>query len=425
MKIILINAPVGIMSDHARMTLPLGLAYIGAALLDAGHHVTAMDLNVSGLDLDRVSRAVKRQQPSVVGISALTETYPNALAIARQVKQADPSVTVVMGGAHPTIMPEEVLGDDAVDYVVVGSGEVSMVELVGYLEAGDGRLETVPGLGYKDADGATHLNPRSELPHPDTLPLPARELFPIELYRGHFNVLTATGSCPYRCPFCSAAAIWAGRRRTRSPEGIAAEIEILMRDYGADYVFFTDDVLTVNRRWVLELLEALKGLSRPIGWGCATRVDLVDAELLTAMSEAGCKAIQFGVESGAQGILDSVKGVNKEQVLAAVNASVAAGIDTLCSFMAPFPQDTAETIRETGDFMRTVHDAGSRISLSYTAPFPGTQFYEHAEDLGLRILADSWQDYDAKHVTFETEHLTAAEIEAEISAIAENLGMAR
>jgi len=154
-------------------------------------------------------------------------------------------------------------------------------------------------------------------------------------------------------------------------------------------------------------------------------VDLVDAELLTAMSEAGCKAIQFGVESGAQGILDSVKGVNKEQVLAAVNASVAAGIDTLCSFMAPFPQDTAETIRETGGFMRTVHDAGSRISLSYTAPFPGTQFYEHAEDLGLRILADSWQDYDAKHVTFETEHLTAAEIEAEISAIAENLGMAR
>jgi len=424
-KVILMNAPVAQMSEHARLTLPLGLAYIGGALLDAGHRVTGIDFNVSGLDLDRVSRVVQRQKPSLVGISALTETYPNALAIAERVKLVDPSVTVVLGGAHPTILPEDVLEQAAVDYVVVGSGEASMVELAAYLERGEGSPMTIAGLGHRLEDGTVLVNQRRKLPHPDSLPRPARDLFPIQLYRGKFNVLTATGSCPYRCPFCSAAAIWEGRRSTRSPESIVEEIEALIRDYDADYIFFTDDVLTLEKKWVFRLLESLEGLSRPITWGCATRVDLVDEQLLLAMSSAGCRAIQFGVESGSQDILDSVKGVNKMQVLTAVAASVGAGIDTLCSFMAPFPEDTVETIRETGAFMRTLHDAGSKISLSYTAPFPGTTFFEHAEELGLTILANGWQDYDAKHVTFETRHLSAAEIEVELKGIEEMLGMTR
>jgi len=423
-RIALINAPVKVQSPHARLSPPLGLSYIAAALINAGHEVSAVDFNVSGLNLSRVDRIVEHDKPTVVGISAMTETYPNALAIARRLKEAHPTVIVVMGGAHPSTIPREVLADGAVDYVIVGAGETPMVQLVSCLATGEGALERIAGLGYK-REGALLVNQRGPLPDPEGLPYPARGVFPLNLYTSAINVLTATGSCPYRCPFCSAASVWEGRRRARSPKSIVRELQMLVADYGTDRVFFTDDIFTLDKQWVYRLLRALEGMDRPVSWECATRVDLVDADLLRAMAVCGCTGIQFGVESGNQDILDSVKGISKAQVRTAVAAAVNVGIDPVCSFMVPLPEDTLATLRETGGFMKSLREAGGRILLSYTSPYPGTYFYDHAEDLGLRILTDNWDEYDAKHVVMETKHLTSAEIEAAVGSIALEVGMLR
>ncbi|MDI3281342.1 MAG: radical SAM protein, partial [Bacillota bacterium] len=137
---------------------------------------------------------------------------------------------------------------------------------------------------------------------PDALPYPARELFPLEFYEDRWNVLTARGSCPFRCPFCSASFLWQGRRRARAPEKVIDEVRMLIESYGAAYVFFVDDIFTLDRRWVRQLLALLERLEYPLAWGCATRVDMVDPPLLQEMARAGCRAIQFGVESGAQSI---------------------------------------------------------------------------------------------------------------------------
>lgn len=422
MKILLVNAPVTVTNEHARLALPLGLAYIGSALMNEGHRVSAIDFNVSGLNLRRVENIVKFEQPDLVGISAMTETYDNALAIARKVKELAPETVVVFGGAHPTILPEEVLAEDAVDYVVVGDGERTIVELVAAIQGEGPALADIPGLAYTDGSQA-HVNERRTLQHPDDLPLPARGLFPIEFYQDKFNVLTATGSCPYRCPFCSAAAIWEGRRNARSPKAVVDEIRMLQREYGADYIFFTDDIFTLNRKWVRELLAELKTLEWPTNWGCATRADLVDAELLAEMAEAGCQGIQYGVESGSQQILDTVKHIKKEQVLAAVEAGVGVGLDIVCSFMVPFPEDTPETLRETTEFMAEVVKAGSKLYLNCTCPFPGTYFYEHAEELGITVLPKSWGEFDAKHVVMETKNLSADEIQRTLDTMARDLGL--
>ena len=398
------------------------LTYAAAALLNAGHLVIAVDFNISGLNLRRVDRIVEHDKPAVVGISAMTETYPNALVIARRLKEIDPSVTIVMGGAHPSIIPCEVLVEESVDYVIVGAGETAMVQLVSYLADREGTLEEIAGLGYK-RDGILCVNERGPLPNPEDLPYPAREVFPLDLYTNSITVLTATGSCPYKCPFCSAASIWEGRRRARSPEYIVGELQLLINDYGIDHVFFTDDLFTLNKQWVYRLLGALDGLGQPLAWECATRVDLVDGELLRAMAAGGCSGIQFGVESGCQDILDSVKGISKEQVRTAVDAAVKVGIDPVCSFMVPFPEDTRETLQETGEFMQALYQAGSKILLSYTSPYPGTYFYDHARELGLKMLTDKWDEFDAKHVIMETRHLSAAEIEAAVGTIARQIGM--
>lgn len=421
MKILLINAPVTVANLHARLSPPLGLAYIASALMAEGHRVSALDANVSGLNLKRIEGIIGYEHPDVVGISAMTETYMNGLAIARTIKEMAPGTVIVFGGAHTTILPREVLAEDVVDYVVVGDGERTIVELVANL-GGDGpALEDIPGLGYKSPE--IHINERRPLQHPDDLLFPARELFPIDFYEDKYNVLTATGSCPYRCPFCSAAAIWEGRRNARSPKSVVEELRVLQNDYGVDYVFFSDDIFTLDKKWVYALLEEMKTLDFPMRWGCATRVDLVDAPLLQAMAAAGCQGIQYGVESGSQRILDTVKHIKKEQVLTSVKAAVDAGIDIACSFMAPFPDDTLETLAETGAFMREVMDAHASIMLNYTCPFPGTYFRDHAEELGLKILPETWADYDAKHVVMETRNLTAEQIQTAVEGIAADLGL--
>jgi len=120
-----------------------------------------------------------------------------------------------------------------------------------------------------------------------------------------------------------------------------------------------------------------------------------------------------------------VKGIEKDAAIQAIRWSVAAGIRTTASFMVPFPEDTEETIRETFAFMETLKDEGAEILMSYTTPYPGTAFYEKADELGLRILTREWGEYDAKHLVMETERLDAARIVSIVEEEAGRLGLAK
>jgi len=425
-RVLLIQAPVSIRSPHAHLSPPLGLAYVAQYLLDQGHEVDFVDLNVAGLNPLRIQARLNRVRPQLVGISSHTETYPNALVIARLVKEHDPATAVIFGGPHASILPLDVLAEPDVDYVAVGEGEQTAAELVRALEDGaePGALALIAGLGYR-VDGVPTLNaPREPLGAAD-IGRPARQLLSLEFYEDAYNVLAARGGCPYHCPFCSASHLWGGRRRMRPVADIMAEVDEVIRDYGAQHVFFVDDILTLDRRWLAELMDAIEQHGGGFSWGCATRVDRVDDDMLRRMAETGCTGIQFGIESGAQEILDSVKGIRKEDALEAVRCAVAAGINVVCSFMIPFPDDTEETLAQTEAFMRDIRAAGGRLLVSYTTPFPGTMFYERAEELGLKILTRDWSLYDCKHVVMETKNLSAERIEALAAGIASDLGMSQ
>lgn len=423
MRILLINSPVTVSSPHAHAAPPLGVAYLASHARGAGHAVELLDLNLSGYNPRRLALVLDRFEPDLVGISAFTETYPNALRIARQIKQRSPKTPIVLGGPHPSILPTEVASEPDVDFVVVGEGEQTLVELAARLESGRTPAD-VSGLVWTDGDSVV-TNPRREPLDPDSVGLPARDLLSLEFYADPFNVLTARGGCPYRCPFCSASHIWSGKHRPRAPRAVVDELQMLVRDYGATYVFFVDDIFTLRRDWVTELLAEMERLEGAISWACGTRVDRVDEELLRSMAAHGCVGVQFGVESGSQVVLDSVKGIDRDSALAAVQWSVAAGISTTASFMVPFPQDTEETLRETFAFMETLRDAGAEILMSYTTPYPGTAFYEQADELGLTILTRDWGEYDAKHLVIETAALSAARIDAIVNDEVARLGMSR
>jgi anaerobic magnesium-protoporphyrin IX monomethyl ester cyclase len=426
--VLLINAPVrqGAADRHAALSLPLGLAYIASTLQKHGYGVRITDFNVSGFNPERFRGMMERLDPCILGISAHTETYLSGLEIARLAKEVKPSVHVVMGGPHASVMHQDVARQRDVDFVVKGEGEYTMLELVGSLTRGSGRLDSIRGLVYMQGD-EIRINPdRAFIEDPDELPPPARHLLPVDLYAYGANVLASRGGCPFACDFCAVNNIWQGRRRFRSPASVAEEVRTVLVDFGRRQINFSDDTFTLNREYTLALCDALRRIPVVAGWGwtCSTRVDLVDEELLRAMHDAGCSAVQFGAETGSQIVLDAIgKRITLEQVKTAVLTARSVGMDVLCSFMFPHPDDTAETIRLQIAFMKELAGMGAKLSVAFTTPYPGTRYYEHADELGIKILAKSWDEFDAKHLIIETRNLSARELNELIREMVEEVGL--
>ena len=423
MDILLINAPVKKISKHARSTPPLGLAYIASVLIRAGYRVSAIDFNVSGFDSLRLKRILKRGSPKILGISAHTETYLNGLRIAEIAKQVNPEIKVVMGGPHPTVMYEEVVREKDVDVVVRGEGEYTMLELANSIIGKEKDLAEIKGIAYKE-DGVVKVNPeRPFIEDPDELPYPARGLFPLPLYKSPGTVLVSRGGCPFNCRFCAVNNIWKGRRRYREPEKVLEEIIFILEHEQAQEITFADDTFTLDRGRVTELCGLLKQ-SLQLRWTCSTRVDLVDKELLKEMHEAGCYNIQYGIEAGSQKILDSIgKKITLEQVRDAVSTTLDAGTEVTCSFMFPHPEDTQETIREQIQLMKELGDMEATLLMSFTTPFPGTYYCEHADELGIKTMADNWDEYDAKHLMIATKHLSKEKLEHLLEELVNDVGM--
>jgi len=424
--IFLINAPVNQTSRHAGLTPPLGIAYIASVLLNAGFNISVRDLNVSGFDSKRIEMILRRYNPKILGISTHTETYLNGLKIAEIAKQVNPEVTVVMGGPHATVLYEDVLREESVDIVVRGEGEYTMLELADCLIRNNGSLSEVKGIAYKDGGTVNTTPERPFIENPDELPFPARVLFPLPLYESPGTVLISRGGCPYNCRFCAVNSIWKGRRRYRSPKKVLEEIIQILNNDQAKEINFVDDTFTLNRERVIELCELLKNTKETsqLRWMCSTRVDLVDEELLKIMHEAGCHNIQYGIEAGSQSILDSIgKKITLNQVRDAVEMTLNTGLETHCSFMFPHPEDTEGTIREQITLMKELREKGAIESLSFTTPVPGSYYFDHADDLGIKILAKNWDEFDAKHILIATKNLDINKLDLLFKELVSDVGL--
>ena len=426
MDVLLANASTKVRSQHASLNPPLGLAYIASVLLEHGYNTSAIDFNVTGFSPKILQRILEDEQPRIIGISAHTETYPGGLKIAHLAKQIIPDIVVVIGGTHPTIMYNEAAKEQDIDLVVLGEGEYAMLEIADCFTKGRGSLSTIKGLAYRD-NGTIRVTPeRPFIQNIDELPLPARDLFPMPLYGTPGQVLISRGGCPFSCRFCAVNNIWKGSRRFRNPENVIREILYIYDNFQLDEISFADDTFTLNREQVIKLCVISQDLMEifPWRWKCATRVDLVDRELLEKMHQAGCYSITFGVEAGSQKILDTIgKGITPDQVRAAVSTAIDIGIGVVCAFMFPHPDDTEETVREQMHFMKELRDLGATETLAATTPFPGTYYYDNREQLGIKIIADDWDDYDAKHVTISTRNLSIDKLNHLLEELVQHVGL--
>ncbi len=428
MDILLVNAPVSRLSPHAKRAMPLGLAYIGAMLRNAGYQVQGLDLNATPVSDAQLKQFLDINTIPVVGISTYTETHPNGIRFAQLVKILSPSTKVVIGGPHASVLHEEAAHEKEVDVVVRGEGELTMLELADYYLKSKGKLKNINGITFVNNAELTVTEDRDPITDIDTLPFPARELFPIHRYDYPATVLTSRGGCPFACNFCAVNNIWKGKRRFRSPDKVMEEIIYLshIQQIQTGRLNFVDDALTLDRSRTLELCQMLKehfGIT-PLDWQCGTRVDLVDDKLLKEMHQTGCQSIQYGIESGSQKILDSIgKKIRLEQVKKTVQMTLDYGIETTCSFMFPHPEDTEETIRMQIALMKELKETGAVITLAMTTPLPGTYLYEHKDELGIKILAKNWDEYDCKHLIITNKYLTRDRLQALLQEMMLEVGM--
>jgi len=379
----------------------LGMAYVAAVLEKNGHKVQIIDCTAEQISVDIVKEKLKNYSDiDFIGLTATTPIFPNALRIARICKEMFPNAKIVFGGVHPTVMPDETLSYDFVDFVVRDEGEETMSELV----SGE-RPWKILGLSHKKNNKIIHNLARPLIKNLDEIPPPAYNLLPMTKYRpatGSYKRLPAmsifaTRGCPGRCTFCHRA--FRGIVRPRSARNIIDEIKLLQKDYGIKEVSFYDDTFTLFKNVVKEFCEIIKNEKIDITWSCFTRVDFVDEELLRAMKQSGCHLILFGVESADEEILKNIKkNISLEQVEKVVKLARKIGIETRASFMFGNPGETEETIKKTINYALKLDP--DEVQFNITTVYPGTEMFEWADKQGY-ILTKDWAKYNMSEVVMK------------------------
>ena len=375
----------------------LGIGYMAAVLEKHGYDVDVLDASALDLTYDEIGEEILKRNPTIVSISALTPTIGVALDTADKIKQVKPDTVVVLGGYHPTFEYEEVLKEPSVDLVVRGEGEYTFLELVRTIEK-NGDLAYVDGLAFHDEkDKSLVVTPdRPVITDLDELPFPAFHLFPMEKYK-ILNITTnvatiiTTRGCPMQCSFCSSAALHGHHLRRRSYENVCDEIELRLKEQKIDTIAFMDDTFTLNKKFVKDFCSEVKRRNLKFWWGCTSRVDSLDEELLQIMKDAGCITIFIGVESADQQMLDKLhKNITVEKTENAFRIARKVGIRTIASCVIGMPQDTKKSIKKTIDFVKKLNPNYALYSIA--TPYPGTRFYNETFSKNLIQIKD-WSKY--------------------------------
>jgi anaerobic magnesium-protoporphyrin IX monomethyl ester cyclase len=429
MKVLVTNPPwpgegYGARSDvrwpHKRsdkyLEYPIYLAYIVAVLEEADVEVGFVDGVMEEMSIADFARAVSNIGPDLVVIECSTPSINYDLGTARAVKASLESTTVALIGSHSTFFHEQILTDHpAVDAICRGEAEMTVKELALTLARGD-ELSQVQGLTYREG-GEVRVNPARPLVEDlDSLPFPARHIVRHDGYRAAIyagdcpTAMVSSRGCPYHCTYCLwPDTLYGHKFRARSAANVVDEMEHVVREYGVDEIYFDDDCLTLNKKRVLDMCRLLLERGVDVKWIVQSRVDTVDREVLTAMKEAGCHYILFGVESGSPKMLEIMKKrISLDRVRQAFKDCRELGIKTQAFFLFGVPGETQETVEETIEFAKEI-DADS-TQFAIVIPHPGTELYETCMEHGW-LVYDGWEDFAAENSLIETDELTREDVE--------------
>jgi magnesium-protoporphyrin IX monomethyl ester (oxidative) cyclase len=439
-RVLLIMPPATISKEYTKeIQPPLGLAYIAACLepdytvkiIDAAcegwdREVTLPpDLITYGLSFSAISDLIRDYAPDVVGVSCLfSMQHKNAHQVCALAKKINKETITLIGGSHPTVLPEETLADENIDFVVLGEGESSTKELLDALR-GNKDFTSIDGIAFR-AHGKMQINKKTRfIDDLDRLPFPARHLLPMEKYfkinlphgvstryARNTPVITSRG-CPAQCIFCSIHAIWGHTYRARSVENILQELRSLKETYKIKEIQFEDDNLTFDKQRADNLFRRMVEEDIGLSWTTPNGVALwaLDESLLIKMKESGCYRLCLAIESGdqeflAQGIR---KPLNLEKIKNLIETAGACGFETDAFFVVGFPHETKKQLLNTFAFAEKLKV--DNVSFYIATPYPGTELYALCEKGGYLPPDFSFSRLGVKKATCSSPYIAKEELE--------------
>lgn len=375
---------------------PYLLASATSVLKSSGFDATIKDAVAEEMTRAQCLDYVDQIKPGLLVIETFTPSVKEDLSFIREAKERTGCLTAFCG-VHASALPEEILGNDFMDFVLVGEYDFTLRDLAGVLSNSSGDFGQVKSLAYKEK-GAIKINPpRGLIMNLDELSFPERDELPMEKYNDpvsrlypNAKIVTSRG-CPYKCIFCIEPVMNPGTQsyRKRSIDLVMQEIELVKNKYHVKEIFFDDAIFPIAR--AKEIATNLIKRDLKIAWSCWIdwNIGFDDLKLL---KESGCVGVKIGIESSNYDIRKSAKkNIDNEKLKKLVANCKKLGLLRHASFMFGLPGETKETIKETIDFVFSLGLTGSQLAIA--TPLPGTPFYEMAKEKGWLTSRD-WEKYE-------------------------------
>ena len=344
--------------------------------------------------------AIEEDKPKVVCFSSSHMELAEAVRINKKIRELNPAIKTIVGGSQPTYRASDFI-DNGFNFACFGEGEKTLYEFVTEARKPKPEWAKVNGLAWKSGDKMTRNNPRELLTEDEInrLALPAYDLldkryFAINtgLIRGlplRGAMLLTTRGCPFNCSFCGCNLIFGRRLRAKSLAKIEEEIAYLKNKFNIEALWIIDDTFTINREHVRGVSNILK--QHGIIWGCQSRANTIDEDMIRTMKQCGCKQIDIGVESGSQRVLDEIiqKKITIRQVVNAFDLARKYHIRTLANFMIGLPTETPAELEQTRQLAERIK--ADVYVFSIATPLPGTKLYDL---VGVPISPDEYCQLD-------------------------------
>ncbi|MEM0465172.1 MAG: radical SAM protein [Candidatus Pacearchaeota archaeon] len=378
---------------------PIGLAYIAAVVKKYyGSNLKSLNLNhLDGKTEYLVHNKLNEEKYDVILTGHLGIGYAAIEKIVKAVKKHKTKPKIIIGGSLVTSEPELMLTSLKPDYIVIGEGEETIIELLKTIEKNEDPLK-VNGIGFLKDNEPILTKPRELITNIDEIPFPDFEELEYtkflenlsnsanyhELdYPRNYCILLSRG-CPFQCTFCYHSI--GSKYRTRSLDNIFKEIEEAIKKFDINSLIIYDDMFSVNKKRLFEFCKRIKELSlkykRKIVWSCQLSVIDVDREMLLTLKDSGCNIVSFGFESYSPIVLKSMKKpITPEAIANAVKLTREVKIGIQANFIFGDTAETKETAAETLNFWKNYCEG--QVQLGFIQPYPGSEIYKRCLEKGI------------------------------------------
>jgi anaerobic magnesium-protoporphyrin IX monomethyl ester cyclase len=384
-------------------TAPLGILALATPLLNHGYDVRIIDSTIT----PNFEQRVLEEMPDALCLAISLVTGPmirETVRIARAVKQLYPAKPIVLGGWHPSLLPDQTLAAPYVDIVVKGQGEDAFLEIVQRIESG-ASLRGVAGAGFKE-DGRIAFNPPRPLKPITELPPKAYHLADFDAYEKlcgrRWTMYASSLACPYSCAYCTNEGVYGRKWNALPPDQVVEETTDLVTRYRLNLLWFVDDNFLVDRERTLQIADGLLRRGVYFDWSVQASTNLTNrfsVEELKLLRRAGLSQIAHGAESGSQKVLHAMnKDFTKLGAIYEVTGKLTqAGIRPSFNLIFAFPSEGEAELRETIRMVMKVCRTypGAEFWTNIFTPYPGAPIMDRAFELGIDVpkTFEGWADF--------------------------------